>query len=134
MILHHAVMARGCLFFFKMGNTLHTEVISLDEKEIPSLSYYKGQRVNAQIAFFFLVTLFYFPKKSLTRSLFCPLQMRQRLSAGPVKYVPGGIVDKLPSGVHLFRALHLFYCEVSPVNENKQYKQDHFFRIYKPVC
>lgn len=52
MILHHAVIARGCLFFFKTGNTLHAEVISLDEKGIPSLSYYKGQCVNAQIAFF----------------------------------------------------------------------------------
>lgn len=58
MILHHAVMARGCLFFFKMGNTQHTEVISLDEKEIPSLSHYKGQRVNAQIAFFSLSHFF----------------------------------------------------------------------------
>lgn len=69
MILHHAVRARGCLFFFKMANTQHTEVISLDEKEILSLCYYKGQRVNEQIAFFFLVTFFYFPKKTLTHSL-----------------------------------------------------------------
>lgn len=58
MILHHAVMARSCLFFFKTGHTQHTEVISLDEKEILSLCYYKGQRVNAQIAFFSLSHFF----------------------------------------------------------------------------
>lgn len=59
-----------------------------------------------KLPFFSLVTLiFYFPKRSLTCSLFCPLQMWPVLSAVPVKYVPGAIADKLPSRVHLFRAL-----------------------------
>lgn len=106
--------SREAVCFSLKRETLHAEVISLDKTEKPSLSYYKGQRVDAQIAFlFFLVTLFYFPKKTLTRSLFCPLQMRRLSSAVPVKYVAGRIEDTLPSRLRLFRALKLFYCEVS---------------------